>query len=482
MRIYELNGRNETQKAGHRVAVLGSAQMLDAFEALVRQGRANRLWSDGALTHSLPEVAQLIAYTRGRTSISRDMRPFVFEPDEKPERTAEDRSILDSVGTFFVEMSEARYVGCAPYALNVDGFVDRFVSKQGLSGWYRALASKAVDKKTIDAAMAGLADRSAEEKAWIKSLLRRSKLVRVTDAKAMALLNEIVFDPAKQWILVSPPSESAAGGATASERAKTIEQVRKIGAKKKLPVATADGGADGLLKAAGLVAEAKEDTAAIAARINDSLVKLHEERLSALGPDESGLYAHYERLLDSKAIVGRDIVTIVERVLDELPEFDQYHVLRAGLGEFGFLVSALGLPTVAVDPDLRRFGAMQAGLDSLGHEYPVIARCLTMQNRVLPSPPFEGRVLAFATHFIGCPPKDEDKVLDQLESYAALLIRPNIFMFPRASESEQAALMAKLAARGFTEVKPITREVLCVVQPWKEQKAGMSTATGGPST
>lgn len=147
----------------------------------------------------------------------------------------------------------------------------------------------------------------------------------------------------------------------------------------------------------------------------------------------------------------RSIVTIVERVLDELPEFEQYHVL-------------------------------QAGLDSLGHEYPVIARCLTMQNRVLPSPPFEGRVLAFATHFIGCPPKDEDKVLDQLESYAALLIRPNIFMFPRASESEQAALMAKLAARGFTEVKPITREVLCVAKPWKEQKAGMSTATGGPST
>lgn len=494
MRVYELNGRNGTQRSGHRVAVIGSARVLDPFEDLVRQGRANRLWSDGALTHSLPEVAQLIAYTRGRTSISKDMRPFVFQPDEKPERTAEDRSILESVDTFFVELSDSRYIACSPYALSADAFVDQFVSKHGttLSGWYRALAANAVDKKTIDAAMAGFGDRSADEKAWIKALLRRAKQMRVTDAKATALLNEIVFDPGKQWILVSPFLVPGAEGSPAGDRAKTVEQVRKIGAKKKLAVfnptalveqhgagvALAKEGrdtgryddrfmpvvADALLKAAGLVAESGEDPAAVAVRINDSLVALHQERL-ALGQDESGLYAHYKLLLERKAIVGRDLVEIAELVVNRLPKFDRYHVLRAGLGELGFVLSSLGLPTVAFDPNERRFGAMQAGLDRLGREDPVVARCLTVQKGVIPNPPFQGNILALATPLTSYRPEQEDEALSQLENYGALLIRPQSFLFARPSESEQSDLMAKLARRGFTDVRPLGRDMVYVGKP-----------------
>ncbi|MGH9810941.1 MAG: hypothetical protein ACRD9W_27465, partial [Terriglobia bacterium] len=44
--------------------------------------------------------------------------------------------------------------------------------------------------------------------------------------------------------------------------------------------------------------------AAAAKRINDTLLRVHRDRVEALGVDRSGLYQHYKRLLDEGRIAG----------------------------------------------------------------------------------------------------------------------------------------------------------------------------------
>jgi hypothetical protein len=494
MRVYELNGQSETQRPGHRVAVIGSCRVLSPFQDLVMQGRATRLWDDGVLTHSLPEVKQLIAYTLGHQDIPAEMRTFVFQPDDKPERTAADRSMLNTIDTFFVELSEKWCIGNPPYVFNSNHFINQFVSKHSeeLLDWYRALVAGTLDREIIDATMARFADRSSSERAWFGMLLRHTEATELTDAAAAAMLDEIVFDPGKQWIVVPHFLVPGVRGAQMGDRAEAIKQVQKISSDKGLTLfdptrlieaygaetALAKQGrdayhyddtfmpivVDALLKTAGLIAVSDEVALSAAERINASLLELHRQRL-ALGVDESGLYAHYKLLLEQKTIVGRDIGELVGGIINRLPKFDLYHVLRAGLGEIGFVLSSLGLPTVAFDRDDRRFEAMQAGLDRLGSDDPMIARWLTIQKGVFPDAPLEGNVLGLATHLIGYSPAREEEVLSRLGQYGALLIRPRSFLFNRPSENEQMDLMAKLEKLGFSTVKDVGRGVVYVAKP-----------------
>lgn len=501
MRVYELNGRSETQRPGHRVAVFGSCRVLSPFQDLVNQGRASRLWDDGVLTHSLPEVKQLIAYTLGHEDIPKEIRPFVFQPDDRPERNAADRSMLNTVDTFFVEISERWCIGNPPYVFNSNHFMNQFVSRHGeeLLDWYRALAAGTLDREIVDATMARFADRGWSERAWLGMLLRYTEITEFTDADAAAMLDEIVFDPGKQWILVSHFLVPGIRGAQMGDRAEAIKQVRKIGSDKGLTVfdptrlieqhgadtALAKEGrdpyhyddkftpvvVDALLKAAGLIAVSGEAALSTADRINASLLELHRQRL-ALGVNESGLYAHYKQLLEQGAIVGRDIGELVDGVINRLPKFDRYHVLRAGLGEIGFVLASLGLPTVAFDPDGRRFEAMRAGLDRLGGDDPAIARWLTIRKDAIPGETLEGNVLGLATQLIGFPPEQEEEALSRLGSYGALLIRPRSFLFDRPSEDEQADLMAKLEQRGFSTMRPVGRGVFFFAKPERSARPG----------
>lgn len=503
MRVYELNGQSETQRPGHRVAVIGSCRVLSPFQDLVMQGRATRLWDDGVLTHSLPEVKQLIAYTLGREDIPKEIRPFVFQPDDRPERSAADRSMLNTVDTFFVEISERWCIGNPPYAFNSNHFMNQFVSRHGeeLLDWYRALVGGTLDREIVDATMARFADRGWSERAWLGMLLRYTEITELTDAAAAAMLDEIVFDPGKQWILVSHFLVPGIEGAQMGDRAEAIRQVRKIASGKGLtlfdptPLVERHGAetalakqgrdtyhyddrfmptvVDALLQAAGLIAVSNDVALSAAARVNASLVELHRPRL-ALGVNESGLYVHYKQLLEQGTIVGRDIGELVDSVINKLPRFDRYHVLRAGLGEIGFVLASLGLPTVAFDSNDRRIEAMRAGLDRLGGDDPAIARWLTIREGAIPGEALDGNVLGLATHLIGFAPEQEDEALSRLGNYGALLIRPQSFLFSRPSEDEQADLMAKLERRGFSTVRPVGRGVLYVAKPERSARPGGS--------
>lgn len=490
MRIYDLNGRAERQRVSHRVAVIGTCRVYGPFEVLVAFGRAVSIWDDGAMAHSLAETRQLIRYTRGEIDIPKWVRPFIFQPDERPQRTRDDQSILDTVDTFFVELSERRYIVHPPHALNVNHFYNNFVSKYGpvLLPWYRAFAAGTITDDVIESTMAKLVAQDCPEKAWIESILKHTRMQQVGDHEvavsldeAEIMLDDIVFDESKQWILVSQFLVPGVGGAQMAERAKGIDLVRELSSRKGFTMfnptelveeygvkaALASEGrdiyhyerkftptvADALLKAAGLVAE-KEVAVPAAARVNDWLLEVHRKR-QAMGINESGLYPHYKRLLDQNLIVGTEVGQLAEVVANKLPPFDEYHVLRAGLGEIAFVLSSLGLTTVGFDPDRRRFEAMRAALEVLGDNDPQIAQRMRVDHAGIPVVPKQRSVLGLAIHLIGYSPDQEDEALTQLAQYDALIIRPEIFLFNRGPGKEQEHLTAKLRVLGFSEVNRV---------------------------
>lgn len=492
MRIFDLEGSAAGQRSGHRVAVLGTCRVFGPFEELVERGRAVRVWDDGAATHTLAETRQLIRYTRGEFDLPRLVRSFVFQPDEKPTRTKLDTSILDAVDTFFVEISEIRHISYSPYVFNVNRFHENLISKHGqqLLDWYRAFSVGTVDDAIIDSAMAKLADLDLEDKIWIESLLRHSRRIFSGDTDvSAAILDDIIFNPDKQWVLVPLFVVPGIGGSQMGDRSKGIDLAGRLGKERNLTVfdptellhkhgvkkALAREGrdiyhyeanfmnivADGLLESAGLVAQPSEAVNSAAARINEALVDLHRSRLS-LGTNESGLYAYYENLLNRKSIAGPAIAKLANIIVNRLPKFDAYHVLRAGLGELAFVLSSLGLQTAGFDPNPARFEAMKAGLEQLGASEPLIAQCLTIQNTAVPDTPPADRILGVAHHLIGYPLEQQDRILAELTRYSALLIDLSSFLFSRRSTQEQDQLLDRLEALGFGNVYRVSEEyVVC---------------------
>jgi hypothetical protein len=234
--------------------------------------------------------------------------------------------------------------------------------------------------------------------------------------------------------------------------------------------------ADGLLGAAGLIDGAGAafvpaidvprpvDDPSSAKRINDSLLRVHERRL-VLGVNESGLYAHYKTLLDAKSIAGQDVADLASLIANDLPRFDRYHVLRAGLGELAFVLASFGLHATGYDQNERRFNAMSAGLERLYDDYPEIAQCVTIGRAGIPMIPKQGRTLAVATHLIGYDPEAQDEVLADLSAYSALLIRPGEFLFDRNSEAEQDDLLTRLRSVGFEEIRRVATGLAYCARP-----------------
>lgn len=501
MRIYDLVGGIRGQRAGHRVAVIGTCRVYGAFEALEASGRVLPVWSNiGTITHTLQEAGQLLRHTRGELEITGPMRALIFNAD--PVRAASDARMLDSIDTVFVEVSDQRQISHEAFYLNGNRFYDNFISKYGapMLPWYRALIASRIDDDLVASVMEKLADRSDEERQWIETILSRTRMKLSQDVDAAAsVLDEVMFDRRKQWVLVSQFLVPGVGGTHMDDRARSNDIVQEIGARKGLAVfnpselvarhgpkvALASEGrdiyhynpafnetvADGLLGAAGLVDGTSAASAPVtggpnpaddtqsATRINDSLVRLHERRV-ALGVNESGLYAHYKSLLDQKSIVGRDVTMTANLIANHLPKFDHYHVLRAGLGELAFVLASLGLPATGYDPNGPRFGAMSAGLEQLYEDHPELVRRVTIGRATIPIPPSQGRTLAVARHLSGFNRAAEDKALSDLSTYSAVLIKPSIFLYGQNSEAEQDRLLARLQAVGFKEARLVVRDLV----------------------
>lgn len=192
-------------------------------------------------------------------------------------------------------------------------------------------------------------------------------------------------------------------------------------------------------------------------RINDALLQLHRERVSAMGVDGSGLFQHYNERLDFKDIAGRQVKDLAHLVVSLLPKFDRCDVLRAGLGELAFVLAALGVRAGAFDQSAKRLEAIYAGLAKFSGEDPELGRRLMVGRTAVPDVSREGRYLAIAHYFVGFTPAQEDKILDQLACYSAVLIDPGTFLYARTSAEERDAAIQAMRSRGFTRIQEYSR-------------------------
>jgi hypothetical protein len=190
--------------------------------------------------------------------------------------------------------------------------------------------------------------------------------------------------------------------------------------------------------------------------VDDVLVPLHRHRVAEMGVDPSGLFEHYNRHLDVGVLATDHVRRVAQIVVDALPAFESYHVIRAGLGELAFVLATMGIRTVAHEANVRRFGAMLAGHQALTAVAPDIARLVTLSSETMGDLPHGSCTLGIAYHLVGFPLAEDDRTLDTISRYRALLIEPRTFLRLRLTPREQAAGVDLVRRSGFT----LTRDFL----------------------
>lgn len=187
--------------------------------------------------------------------------------------------------------------------------------------------------------------------------------------------------------------------------------------------------------------------------VNAALIALHTRRLNELGPDASGLYAHYEMLLGRGSIIREYEAKVFKLLRTALPSYDEYAVLRAGLGELAFLIGEAGLRVTACESDQRRFEAMVAGLRYLTASSPALTDRIRAVRAYAPDQASDRSSLAVATDFVlGLSLESDENFRRQLRGFDALFICPRLFLRTRNSLSEQRSVIEFLRHLGFTRL------------------------------
>jgi hypothetical protein len=206
----------------------------------------------------------------------------------------------------------------------------------------------------------------------------------------------------------------------------------------------------------------------LAAQVNAALIALHRARLDAMGPRESGLEAHYVRLLERNLLVGEREKTTLRLIDDYLPAYDVYAVMRAGLGELALLLAASGRAVIAFEPDRRRRAAIEDGRARLETMGLAPARALTVIDALTPPAELSGRVLGVGLDVAHV--ASEAAVaphLVRMSAFAALLIEPRLFLRRRESLADQALAAQSLRAIGFEDRRDFPGAALS----WFDRKA-----------
>jgi hypothetical protein len=194
----------------------------------------------------------------------------------------------------------------------------------------------------------------------------------------------------------------------------------------------------------------------LAERINAGLNAVHTPRLAELGVDESGLGAHYERLLEQGQIYGAREQMIAAFLLDRLPQFDRYVIMQAGLGQLALALAMSGKNVSAQDIHLTRCAATTASIDGFEQQGLIEPCSITSRPGLLDETIVPGKTIAVALetalHF---DLEQEDEALAKLCEFDALLIEPRVFLKMRNEESEHDDILEKLEGLGFKVVNRV---------------------------
>jgi len=501
MRIFDVPAGSSPNDRPMRIAVHGTCRVHDPFEALAATGRAVKVWANyEAVSYTFGEARQMLAHCLGHSLIPASLQPFVFEaPANAPPPEQSHRRAIESVDAFLLEVCALRQIRYRDTYFQIQSFTKNFLSRHGnaILPWYRFFSRREpVAEDVIAQAMAQLSHLPTEEWELTESVLREVQIELSDVASGGGIVSEFAGDSPWRWTLVPHILVPGISSTMMDDREAVRQVVSEVARSCRVGYfdpgalvarygpqnALDNGGRDPyhysksfmavmgramLQEPSARLAEREalpaHDKAASSAASNVSLVggalnsvlmSLHQERISRLGVDGSGLHEHYAVMLQQKKLVRQSELAIAEIIVNFLPRFEHYHVLRSGLGELAFLLSAFGFRTTAFEPFRSRFGAIEAGIAHLRDCKFPNSETLDLRLAVVPEVSSSDHVVAVACLLMmTLSPEEEEAMLVRLEKYQAVLFYPAALLRARPQAADQEALLERFRRAGFTYVK-----------------------------
>jgi hypothetical protein len=498
MRIFDLPRDRSPTGRPHRIVVTGSCRVHDPFEDLAAKGHLMKVWANyAAAPHSFGEAEQMLRYTLQSQDIEDALVPFVFpQPHSLRPRAPSEPRLLESADAFVVEISDLRQIRYGETYFQTNAFWRTFNARFSTETlpWYRALAQgHPAPDDVVKAIVEAHANRPAEERSFLESLLRHTVIERIDAACAATLIERICFNKDAKWLFVSHFMVPGMAGSQMVEREQLRAVLREAVQDRQVHMfdpseLVAEYGAEITLAVNGddtnhynpvfqatiaeaIVASIVGNGQGDASRrvrsspaqrkgrdLNTILSTLHGKRLAELGEEKSGLYAHYRTLLERGDLVGQRPVAVAELVTRHLPAFERYLIPRAGLGETALLLAALGCRTAAFEDNSNRFAALQAGAAELRQQGLLEDGALEC-GTAFPAAPSDadassGRTMAVLGHMVLSQPEGaRSAMIDALAACDALLLDPASLLRGEGGADTSESTLALFRGLGFTAVR-----------------------------
>jgi len=480
--------------ATHRVSILGSCRVRNPMLALAKAGKVKHVAGNRPASHTSSEALQTTEYFTGKRTVPPHCTAFIFETDNAPHTSLYTQSLIESADTVVVEVCERNLISYRGLFFQSNYFSRQFVQGLGrpVLDWYRDVGRGIVPSEEFVAQVVErlrAANHQVDDD--LVDLLRNTKISKETTSQLRANLSALMGDRSKQFIFVSHFVLEDEVGQIMADRSKLRAELaavaQELGARFFDPsVLIERDGRKIALEADGtdiyeysrpyniVIGRALVETIAgcwVGRRApdcsrnrrsaeqmlsktpswNKKLIDAARARSARMGINESGLHAHYDNLVQRGDIVGSRLA-VAQIIIETLPRFDHYVILRAGLGELGFVLSETGSEITMFEPNNSRLSAIRDFAEEFGKTASPVS---VLPGLVPPENFFAGRkgldrTLAVAIGFLAPPGTNYEAALFALAKFEFILVEPRNFLYARKTDTEVALALKDLADVGLT--------------------------------
>lgn len=186
--------------------------------------------------------------------------------------------------------------------------------------------------------------------------------------------------------------------------------------------------------------------------LNLEIFRILHERVLTLGSDDSGAYNYYKVKLETPQEIMRTYDVWVPRLISQL-EPSKVTYVGSGFAFAGFALSVLGINTVAIECDRRRYAGMIHFYDQLSKCFPIIMDKFHPKFDLFPTnesklnPPKSNELLLFCNFVASVLPDLEDQVIGEFYKYKYVLLSEQLFVNHNDTVASRQKLRDKILER-----------------------------------